>query len=248
MVIERNKPAQATKSNKRNRIQSSNNTIVRFATLSGTEIGRFPRTTAKFVSTLMDMNLCDFEATVVWCDSVLKTGDDILLHMNCYLRKFAFGTPNLRSTAMPTVSSSSLNKKTLHSTSAFNEDSELAKRDRTLALLSLFRTLGLRPTQSAVQHANSDNSNTDTDNDIFEQISNSIITTATETVDSKAATEDEGNNEDDDGEKELTDGQLDNIYEKAQVFDAQITPMEQPDTLALTLKPYQQRVRQFRME
>ncbi|SAL99318.1 hypothetical protein [Absidia glauca] len=242
VVIERNKPAQATKSNKRNRIQSTNNTIVRFATLSGAEIGRFPRNTAKFVSTLMDMNLCDFEATVVWCDSVLKTGDDILLHMNCYLRKSAFGTPDLRSTVTPKVSSS-LNNKALLSASASSEDTEVAKRDRTLALLSLIRTLGLRPTQSAVQHANSDNSNTGTDDDIFEQISNSIITTATETADSKATTdaEDEGNNDDDDGEKELTDGQLDNIYEKAQVFDAQITPMEQPDTLALTLKPYQQR-------
>ncbi|KAI8343720.1 SNF2 family N-terminal domain-containing protein [Chlamydoabsidia padenii] len=251
VVIERNKPVNATKSNKRNRTQinhnnsSNNNTIVRFATLSGNEVGRFPRNTAKFVSTLIDLDLCDFEATVVWCDSILKTGDDILLHMNCYLKRSAFNTTKTIAASIFKVPSALNNdKKSPRSNQPLaTEDNETIKRDRSLALLSLIRTLGLRPTRSAVQRANTEKTNSDTDNDIFEQISHSIMTTTTEIADSKATTagEDENNNDEDDGEKDVTDGQLDNIYEKAQVFDSQITPMKQPDTLALNLKPYQQR-------
>ncbi|CAO3585381.1 unnamed protein product [Absidia cylindrospora] len=237
VTIERNKPTKTIQYSKRSKTQNTLNTIVRFSTLSGSEVGRFPRDVAKFVSKLMDLELCDFEATVVWCDPTLRTGDDILLHMRCYLRRSAFEPQNIMPSVVP--KNVRTTQKTSPSMTGFanipsNEDAELTSRERTLALLSLIRTLGLRPSRSAVQHANANTNSTD----ILDQISHSIMTATTEPLDSKTA---ENEDDDDDGKKEVTDGQLDNIYEKAQVFDAQITPMKQPDSLALTLKPYQQR-------
>ncbi|CAO3682707.1 unnamed protein product [Rhizopus microsporus] len=48
-------------------------------------------------------------------------------------------------------------------------------------------------------------------------------------------------NEDEEENKEVSDDQLNTIYERAQVFDAEIKPMEPPDTLTLQLKEYQKR-------
>ncbi|KAI8082794.1 SNF2 family N-terminal domain-containing protein [Halteromyces radiatus] len=235
VIIERNnKIITTTKSNKRNRTQTTQNNIVRFSTDSGSEIGRLPRGVAKFVSKLMDLELCDFEASVVCCNRVLKTGDDILLHMKCYIRESAFGTDHTTLSGLP----SSISRQTSFFTNnnQLDDDTELISRERTLALLSLIRTLGLRPSRSAVRHSNIDSNAGD---DVYDQITHSIMTASTVT-DSKMTTSDDDNDNNDE-QKEVTDGQLDTIYEKAQFFDAQITPMKQPDTLTLTLKPYQQR-------
>lgn len=242
VIIERNKPTKTVQYTKRSKTQSNPNTIVRFSTVSGNEVGRFPRDVAKFVSKLMDLELCDFEATVVWCDPTLRTGDDILLHMRCYLRRSAFESQHLMSPLVPkNIKPTQKTSQQSMANVSNKEDAELASRNRTLALLSLIRTLGLRPTRSAVQHANANTNNTDGNNDVFDQISHSIMTTTTEPADAKTPEgDDEGNM--DDEKKEVTDRQLDNIYEMAQVFDSQIKPMKQPDSLALTLKPYQQRV------
>ncbi|CAO3632965.1 unnamed protein product [Cunninghamella blakesleeana] len=196
--------------------------------------------------------MCEFTATLVYCDKVLKTGDDILIHMKCYLLKNAF---NVNNSNNYNHSSNTNNPYMGLHRQAFVDENTL--NERNLALLLLFRTLALKPTRSAIRNKkkkgtnigdkndNNNNVNDDDEDDeengniIFDRIAQSIST-----MTSDSSTDDSNTDESDingDENKDVTDGQLDTLYDNAQLFDAQITPVREPDTMALQLKPYQQR-------
>jgi DNA repair protein RAD5 len=59
--------------------------LVRFTTLSGREVGRLPQETANFVSTLLDQNICAFDGLCIFAPDRIRTGDNILIQLRCYL-------------------------------------------------------------------------------------------------------------------------------------------------------------------
>lgn len=237
LIIGRNSEAKLSESIKRSRNTTSTkqNTIVRFSTKTGTEIGRLPRDVAKFVSKLMDLQICEFKATLVYCNNILKTGDEILLHMKCYLLKNAFNNYN-------NINNNGRSSKPYMGSHRQVIIDEHTLNERNLALLSLFRTLGLKPVRSALRNKNKNKESNDEDNDniIFDRIAQSISTMISDTTTDDSNVDENGNDADEN--KEVTDDQLDTLYNNAQIFDAQITPVREPDTMALQLKPYQQRV------
>jgi DNA repair protein RAD5 len=73
----------------------------------------------------------------------------------------------------------------------------------------------------------------------LDMVIKSITSKDGEPINDEAPTE--GMDMEEEEKKEVTDDQLNTIYEKAQVFDAQIKPMDTPDTITLELKEYQKR-------
>lgn len=198
----------------RDKVTNTSNKIVRFSA-NGREIGRLPKEVANYISILLDLKLCTFEGSIVWCPSNLKIGEDMILMIQCYLLPNALRSDFTLNLPVP--------KK--RSFTAVNDPSEMKK----IALINMFRNLGLRPVRSSIQRMNVQGEDT------WDML--------LKTVGSKEEPEEGGEEE----KKEVTDDQLDTIYEKAQVFDSHITAMEQPDTMALELKEYQKRVSIIKM-
>ncbi|KAG0175436.1 DNA helicase rad5 [Apophysomyces sp. BC1034] len=199
------------------------NLIVRFRSPCGRELGRLPQHVAKYVSKLIDLGLCEFKATVVCSPPIWKTGDDIILHMKCYMLDSAFGDPETY------FGKPMENRRTVWNRGGETAD-EKSYNDRTLALLSIIRAVNLRPTRSSMQRMNMTiGQNEDELQDLISQ-SLKISPSSTESTEDRETEETEVSNND-----------LNNIYQKAQIFDSQITEVDQPETLALTLKAYQKR-------
>jgi DNA repair protein RAD5 len=194
--------------------KKNENKIVRFSYRGG-ELGRLSKEISSYIATLIDHEQCEFEGSVVWCPNNLKTGDDMILTIRCYLLAKAMHANSLDCDV--TVS------KKQRTITINGNNNDLYLSNRNIALLHLFKALALRPTRSSIQ---SEDSGWD-----------KII----ESFDVKEETMEE--EEEDEEKKEVSDDQLNTIYEKAQVFDSEITPMETPDTMCLELKPYQKRVR-----
>lgn len=95
---------------------------------------------------------------------------------------------------------------------------------KKLSLIQMFRNLGLKPVRSSIQRMNVNGDET------WDMLLQTVVS------------KEEAEATDEEEKKEVTDDQLDTIYEKAQVFDSHITAMDQPDTMALELKEYQKRV------
>ncbi|KAI8373677.1 SNF2 family N-terminal domain-containing protein [Blakeslea trispora] len=199
------------------------NRIVRFAH-NGREIGRLSRDVADYMAVLLDQKLAFFEGTIIYCPQLLNLGEDIIITIKCYLLPEALHVNSFMSSTMPTSKRKSMieDKKT----------QELPVL-RKVALLQMFRQLGLKPVRSAIQSINAEYG-LDKQEDTWDRLIQSVTTSNT------PPTEKEQDSSEDET-KEVSDGQLDTIYEKAQVFDAQIKPMSQPPTMTLELKEYQQR-------
>ncbi|KAI9023554.1 SNF2 family N-terminal domain-containing protein [Phycomyces nitens] len=201
-------------------------TIVRFTTSTGKEVGRLPKEVAKYIARLLDRNICTFKGKVVYCSPILTIGEDIIIQLNCYFSPLSFKDSKIDSPLNPFFQPKHMRT---------NETDDRYSRDGALALLGILRGVGLKPSRSAIKNmaGNGDDSQI---RDLIEQ--------AVSTIDQQDPKENEAGNEeeDDDGDrKEVSDGQLDVIYEKAQMFDAQIQPMDEPDSMCLSLKPYQKR-------
>ncbi|KAI8065723.1 SNF2 family N-terminal domain-containing protein [Gongronella butleri] len=222
MIGRNNAVNQFAKKQRSRQLPADPHTIVRFSTMDGREVGRLPRDVAQYVSRLLDLNVCHFEASVILCNDTLKTGEEILLQMKCFLLESAFAKENAGHVfphgAPPPEHSE-------------NEDLfDIARRQRAMAMLSLMRAIALKPSRSSTVPQSET---------LIDDIAQAIATKPP----TPAADDDDGDNPDakENQVKDVSDEQLDSIYEKAQRFDEQIAPMEQPKSLALTLKPYQQR-------
>ncbi|KAI9262384.1 SNF2 family N-terminal domain-containing protein [Phascolomyces articulosus] len=219
--------------------RTAENIIVRFSTMEGREMGRLKA--SKTISKLLDLDMCHFEANIVICPPILQTGSDIVLRIQCYFTDKAFTTYDLyQKTPSSMVDKDKQQQRTV---AAFDRSSETVEerlvQERTLAILELLRTISLKPTRSAMQRMNMKVGRNE--EEARDQIAQSIATTST-AAQGREADEDEEEGESNGNEKkEVTNEQLDSIYEKAQMFDEQINPMDEPENMSLSLKPYQKR-------
>lgn len=56
----------------------------------GLEIGKFLGDFSNMISTLANTDVAEFQATVIFADSFLRTGDTFYIQLNCFLKKSAF--------------------------------------------------------------------------------------------------------------------------------------------------------------
>ncbi|KAK9236875.1 SNF2 family N-terminal domain-containing protein [Lipomyces kononenkoae] len=205
-----------------------NDIFVRFTNMRGDEIGRLPADKARFVSTLLDLKICIFTGTVIYVDSMLRTGDSIVLQLKCFLSRSAFDND-----------SGSLNSENSLQYNGFvykgkETSDERHLRLRQMALIKLFMDIGLEP------HCT---------NDLLRQHSAKGQLEAAamaEQFDIKVTSNDsseesEGQDSDEmvEEDKNLEQDQLDSLYRKAQTYDADMPEVEPSNTFNMDLRPYQ---------
>lgn len=196
--------------------------IVRFTNTNGMEVGRLAKDTANWVSTLMDLQVCQFEGTCVYAPDRLRTNDTVFLQLRCSLLRAAFDRKGLQLSDNRT-------------TGLFEERETFEERDlrlRQVALVRLFQEISLNPSRmnaAAARHQRQD------------------LLDAAELAEKKDkeapkkkndASESSTPSEDEDGE-ELQQDQLDALYKKAQSFDFDTPEAEPAETFNMTLRPYQ---------
>ncbi|KAG0019575.1 DNA helicase rad5 [Podila clonocystis] len=193
------------------------NNVVRFTKETGFEIGRLPADTSRWVAKLLDYGLAEFRGTIIYTPGALSTGTEIILSMKCYITAAAFvalGANSklaLKSKASMTIMNESL-----------ETEDELDLKYRKFAVNAMFRDLALTPIAT-----NSSVGPRDRNIEIF-----------TSTPEGSSSQLDE-NGEEKEEEPEVSDKELDVLYEKAQQHGREFTPMDPPDTMTYTLKPYQ---------
>ncbi|CAO3651476.1 unnamed protein product [Mucor hiemalis] len=151
---------------------------------------------------------------------MLKIGDDVILEIKCYLLPSAMHTNSF------STSYTQQSKKR-----SFDRSIQDPTILRKFALIQMFRNLGLRPARSAIQKLDVVGGDSAWD----------LLLQSATTKEEDSIEAEEGLDIDEEEKKDVSDGQLDTIYEKAQVFDSQIEGMNQPKTMALELKEYQKR-------
>ncbi|RUS17232.1 hypothetical protein BC937DRAFT_90243 [Endogone sp. FLAS-F59071] len=236
--IERTLPTSQLASKRGKSVSSSRpNTIVRFTTLPNpqsprpVEVGRLPLATARYVSKLLDLGACSFEGFVVHCPDRLSTGDDVILQLRVFItqRAFSFDPYNRRSDQMQNL----VPKRPVFDKTA-ETDQEREARERRVALLAILKAMGAKPIRAARSDAGDDAYR---DN----------LVAAEEAPEGgggkRAGSEEVEEGEGIDGEeKQISEEELDNLYEKAQKFDAALPEMEPPKEMVLELRSYQKQV------
>jgi DNA repair protein RAD5 len=198
--------------------------VVRFTNARGEEVGRLPRETANWVSTLIDQRVCKFEGTCVYAPDRIRTNDTILLQLRCSILKTAFDNGAFRVSENRT-------------TGLFEEketSEEKALRLRQVALVRLFNEINLQPSRSseaASRHGR----------DGLLQAAEAAEQKEQEEAKKKASESGDTTPSSEDAEegKEVEQDQLDALYKKAQSFDFNAPEAEPADTFAMDLRPYQ---------
>ncbi|RAH46380.1 DEAD/DEAH box helicase [Aspergillus brunneoviolaceus CBS 621.78] len=194
--------------------------LTRFTTKSGQEIGRLPRETAEWVSTLIDQKVCKLEGVCVFAPDRIRVNDTIYLQLWCYLRIEAFQPQILDDTTDDN-----------RSTTIFEEKESVEEKKlrlRQVALVKLFDEIGLQPTSI---------------NDMTRKHKKEGLLRAAEMADQydRVKKENQSNN-DSSGEEEtpeLEEDQLDTLYKKAQSFDFSMPEAHPPATFTMDLRKYQ---------
>ncbi|EGY19403.1 DNA repair protein RAD5 [Verticillium dahliae VdLs.17] len=208
-------------------VAKRDDTIVRFTTSSGTEIGRLVKDTASWVSTLIDQRACKFEGTVVYAPDTLRTNDTIFIQLRCSLLATAFHSrafqleDNNRSTAF------------------FDQGESMEEKDlrmRQVALVRLFQEVNLDPVQSNAASSKQQRQELLQAAEMEEKKEKETAKAA-----ATATAKDQGSSPQSDEEEgeELEQDQLDTLYKKAQSFDFNTPEAEPADTFAMSLRPYQ---------
>ncbi|KAI9928204.1 hypothetical protein ASPWEDRAFT_38993 [Aspergillus wentii DTO 134E9] len=194
--------------------------LTRFTNKSGQEVGRLPRETAEWVSTLIDQKICVFEGTCVFVPDRIRVNDTIYIQLWCYLREETFQN---RMSAGPLDDN--------RSTGLFEEKESTEEKNlrlRQIGLVKLFDEIGLQ--------ANSTN-------DTMKKQKKEGLLRAAEIPEQgdKVKKENKGNNEssEDDEPPELEDDQLDTLYKKAQSFDFSMPEAQPASTFSMDLRKYQ---------
>lgn len=194
--------------------------LTRFTNTSGQEIGRLPRETAEWVSTLIDQKACKFEGICVYAPDRIRVNDTIYLQLWCYLRIEAF---------QPWIIDDSLDDN--RSTAIFEEKEsaeEKRLRLRQVALVKLFDEIGLNPTSI---------------NDMTRKHKKEGLLRAAEISEqydkNKKESKSNGNSSEEEDSAELEEDQLDTLYKKAQSFDFSMPTAEPPSAFIMNLRKYQ---------
>ncbi|KAK9248980.1 SNF2 family N-terminal domain-containing protein [Lipomyces tetrasporus] len=204
-----------------------NDIFVRFTNLRGDEIGRLPADKARFVSTLLDLDICMFTGTVIYVDSILRTGDSIVLQLDCFLLRSAF---DVDSGSLRSASSSEYNN-FVYQGKETSDERHL--RLRQMALIKLFMDIGLEP------HSRNDTLREHTAKGQLEAAAMAeqfdIRVTPNESSDSEGP-ESEGSASED---KNLEQDQLDSLYRKAQTYDTDMPQVNPAEAFNMELRSYQ---------
>ena len=207
--------------------------IVRFTNSRGEEVGRLPRDTANWVSTLIDQKVCKFEGTCVYAPEILRTNDTVFLQLRCSLLKSAFDNggfkpPDNRKTGMFEEKETS-------------EEKEL--RLRQVALVKLFEEINLLPSKSSATTTKHKREGLLQAAEVAEQYENQQAKKEQPAENGGSSPPSE---EAEDG-KELEQDQLDALYKKAQSFDFNAEAAEPADTFAMDLRHYQKQALHWMM-
>ncbi|KAJ7110331.1 DNA repair protein RAD5 [Mycena crocata] len=197
--------------------KKKSDTIVRLYNSRGFEFGRLPQDVSSWMAKLLDLGIVEFRGKMVDCPPALSTGATLIVTADVYLLPTAFKPPNPDADDTPIV---------MFSEGAETLD-EQTLRERKASILKLFDVLSLRPQAGA---------NFTSNEEIHEEALKKMAQRK-----SKKVTEIVGDGEEievEEGE-ELTENDLDMIYQKAQKSDRSMGEMNPPDTFTFTLRGYQ---------
>ena len=210
--------------------------IVRFTNAKGEEVGRLPKDTANWVSTLLDQKVCRFEGVCFFAPDRIRVNDTIELQIECSLLRRAFEANGF-------VKPQDNNR----TTGIFEETETSEEKDlrlRQVALVRLFDEINLHPTTVNDTTAKHKREGILQAAEIAEQYDKNKDSKQPESTPNGTA--DPPNDEQEEG-KELEQDQLDSLYKKAQSFDFD-TPTKKPaGTFSMDLRKYQQQALHWMM-
>ncbi|KAL3434879.1 DNA repair protein rad5 [Aspergillus tetrazonus] len=200
------------------RVNQKGDVLTRFTNNAGQEIGRLPRETAEWVSTLLDQKICEFRGVCVFAPDRLRVNDTIYLQLRCFMRIEAFQPKELHQ-----------KQDDNRATTIFEQEESAEEKQlrlRQVALVQLFDEIGLKSTTQ--------------DDEIKKQRKEGLLRAA-EMADQEAKKlAKSGNNDSGDEEPaELEQDQLDALYKKAQSFDFSMPEAQPPSSFAMELRKYQ---------
>lgn len=211
--------------------------IVRFTNAKGEEVGRLPKETAAWVSTLLDQKVCRFEGSCVYVPDRVRVNDTIYLQLRCLLLRKAFEAGNL-------IKPLDNNR----TTGIFEEKETSEEKDlrlRQVALVKLFDEINLHPSSVNETTAKHKRQGLLQAAEIAEQYDkDGEVSKAKPTVDDGSSPP--SSDEAEDG-KELEQDQLDTLYKKAQSFDFNTPTAEPADTFMMDLRRYQKQALHWMM-
>lgn len=207
--------------------------IVRFTNSKGEEIGRLPKETANWVSTLIDQKVCKFEGTCVYAPERIRTNDTIFLQLRCSLLMSAFFSQGFKLPENRTTG--------LFEEKESTEEKEL--RLRQVALVKLFDEVNLLPSRTSETTAKHKRQGLLQATEVAEQQEKDEGQKAKSAENGGSSPPSE---EVEDG-KELEQDQLDTLYRKAQSFDFDAPEAEPAETFAMDLRPYQKQALHWMM-
>ncbi|VUC32165.1 unnamed protein product [Clonostachys rosea] len=199
--------------------------IVRFTTQNGVEVGRLTKETANWVSTLIDEQICKFEATCVYAPERMRTNDTVFLQIRCALLRTAF--------------SRAFRLADDRSNRPFEQEETTDEKKLRLvqtAMMKLFQEINLQPSMASAKSAEGRKGllraaemDEQKQKDINQKKPSPVVNNGTDSPPSEEPEEGE----------ELEQDQLDALYKKAQSFDFNTPEAEPADTFAMSLRPYQ---------
>lgn len=197
--------------------------LTRFTNARGEEVGRIPKESAEWISTLLDQRICYLQGSCVFAPDRIRVNDTVYLQLRCYMLKSAFEAGGF------------VLKEDNRATGIFEEKESSEEKDlrlRQVALVKLFDEIHLEPTSIS---------------EITAKHKKEGILRAAEIADQYDKTSDVAKRGDgastppseEDEEGELEEDQLDTLYKKAQSFDFNTPEAEPADTFMLSLRKYQ---------
>ena len=231
--IERTKIKAPTKAGRGGKATQTNaarmrgDVIVRFTNPRGEEVGRLPKETANWVSTLMDQKVCRFDGICFLAPERIRVNDTIELQLRCSLLRRAF-------------ESSGFQKPEENRTTGFFEEKETSEeknlRLRQVAMVTLFDEVSLHPITVNDTTARHKRQGILQAAEIAEQYDKEKESKKPKSTQDGSSTP--PGDEEEEG-KELEQDQLDSLYKKAQSFDFD-TPIREPsNSFVMDLRKYQ---------
>lgn len=202
--------------------------IVRITNVRGEEVGRLPKESADWVSTLMDQKICRFEGVCFFAPERIRVNDTIELQLRCSLLREAFEAGGFKKPED--------NNRT---TGIFEEKETSEEKDlrlRQVALIRLFDEINLHPSTINDTTAKHKRQGILQAADIAEQYDKESENKKPKNAQNGGSTPPDEEAEDG---KELEQDQLDSLYKKAQSFDFDTPTREPADTFIMDLRKYQ---------
>ena len=202
--------------------------IVRFTNVKGEEVGRLPKETANWVSTLMDQKVCRFDGVCFLAPERIRVNDTIELQLRCSLLKRAFEASGFQKP-----------RDNNRTTGIFEEKETSEEKDlrlRQIAMVKLFDEVNLHPIEVNDTTAKHKRQGILQAAEIAEQYEKNKESKKPQTSQDGSSTPPDEEAEEG---KELEQDQLDSLYKKAQSFDFNTPTREPANTFIMDLRKYQ---------